>query len=188
MTLHIHKATVDDVGRIAGIHLAAFDANPLLHVQFPTLSSLKALKGVLALDMRHSIEAGEECGKVVLVVKDKDADDLIISFAKLEFPAKKEDVSDPFSTHTHIQIRGKSVDNQHQSIPMSSISYNTKVSNIMADIDVQQEEQPEMVWPEGCRIDYLDRYQKLADAMKERVIGDEPCYSMLKYIFVVCED
>jgi hypothetical protein len=96
MALHICKATVDDVDRIAEIHLAAFDTNPLLHVQFPTPSSLEALKVVLAHDMRHSIEAGEGCGKVVLVVKDKDADDLIISFAKWEFPAPKEDVSDPF--------------------------------------------------------------------------------------------
>ena len=93
MALSLYRATAEEADRIAEIHLAAFDSNPLLHMQFPTSSSLDALKDVLARDMRHSIEAGEECGKVVLVVKDGSANDMIISFAKWEFPTVNKDVS-----------------------------------------------------------------------------------------------
>jgi hypothetical protein len=43
--------------------------------------------------MLASIEAGEACGKVVLVVKDENANDSIVSFAKWEFPVSQDGVS-----------------------------------------------------------------------------------------------
>ena len=98
MALLVSPASIDEVDRIAEIHLAAFDSNPLLHVQFPTSSSLRTLKHTLAQEMRCSIEAGDASGKSVLVVKDHTANNLIISFAKWEFPTPLAHVRSSEST------------------------------------------------------------------------------------------
>lgn len=92
MVLQVHLATAADVERIADIHLAAFDSNPLLHVQFPSPSSVAALKSILCNDMRGCVQQGETSGKVVLVVKNSNAEDMIISFAKWDLPGLEKDV------------------------------------------------------------------------------------------------
>ena len=90
MVLKLSKADVSDVNRIAAIHLAAFDSNPLLHAQFPTPQSLSSLQSILEHDMLQTIKAGEESGRVVLVVRDTDAENRIISFAKWDLPGLEE--------------------------------------------------------------------------------------------------
>lgn len=104
MPLQVHLATSADVEKIAAIHLAAFDSNPLLHVQFPSPSSLAALKAILCNDMRRSLQQGEISGKVVLVVKDSDADDVIISFAKWDLPALGKDVRSSISSYQGVLV------------------------------------------------------------------------------------
>jgi hypothetical protein len=86
MVLQLSPATAADVDRIAAIHLAAFDSNVLLHAQFPTPSSLAALRSILSNDMLHTIQEGETSRKVVLVVRDSAAGDQIIGFAKWDLP------------------------------------------------------------------------------------------------------
>jgi hypothetical protein len=86
MVLQLCVATEADVDCIACIHLAAFDANPLLHAQFPTPSSLEGLHATLSQDALSIIRIGETSGKIVLVVKDPDAGGRIISFAKWDLP------------------------------------------------------------------------------------------------------
>ena len=41
----------------------------------------------------------------------------------------------------------------------------------------QAEVHPEVNWPPDCRVEYLDGYHNLAEAMKLKVIGDMECYS-----------
>ncbi len=86
MVLQLGVATEADVDCIASIHLAAFDANPLLHAQFPTPSSLEGLHTTLNQDALTIIRNGETSGKIVLVVKDPEAGGRIISFAKWDLP------------------------------------------------------------------------------------------------------
>jgi len=92
MPLKIDVAKTEDVARIAAIHLAAFDSNPLLHVQFPSPASLKALGEILCHDMARAVEQGESAGKVVIVARDSDEKDEIIAFAKWDLPSLSKDV------------------------------------------------------------------------------------------------
>lgn len=92
MALQVSFATINDVERIADIHLTAFDSNPLLHVQFPTPTALAALKTILQHDMLRTIQRGEACGRIVLVVRDESIQDKVISFAKWDLPTLTEDV------------------------------------------------------------------------------------------------
>jgi hypothetical protein len=126
MVLQLSVATDADVDCIASIHLAAFDSNILLHAQFPTPSSLHAY---LSQDALNIIQNGENGGKIVLVVRDTEANNQIISFAKWDLP---------------------------------NISKATSHSDI--------------TWPTGCRQEYLDEYHEKAEAAKNRVIRDRPCY------------
>ncbi|CAG8979425.1 hypothetical protein HYALB_00013433 [Hymenoscyphus albidus] len=128
MALQLSDATLSDVDQIASLHLASFDSNPLLHVQFPTPESLASLHSVLILDMKQSIESEVLSKNKILVVKD--TKNQIISFAKWDLPAVPEE--------SHFKPEW------HQ--------------------DVQQE--------------YLNRYYNLAEAAKQRVIGNTPCYRL----------
>lgn len=91
MVLRLSAAIAVDVDEIAAIHLAAFDSNVLLHAQFPTPASLDALRSYLSQDILASIRGGEECKKAVLVVRDTEAGDRIISFAKWDLPGLAAD-------------------------------------------------------------------------------------------------
>lgn len=77
-----------DAARIAEIHLAAMDANPLLHAQFPTPESLRAAKQSLT-EYATSQLASAVSG--VLVAQD-DENGTIVGFAKWESPFHREDV------------------------------------------------------------------------------------------------
>jgi len=130
MVLHLSEAAADDVDRIAEIHLAAFDSNVLLHAQFPTKASLEWLHSILSREMLSAIQNEHDSGKAVLIVKDTDADNQIISFAKWDLP-----------------------------VGFSKGSYHSNLT-----------------WPEDCRQEYLEQYYELAEATKNRVVGDQPCY------------
>jgi hypothetical protein len=86
MMLQLSEATEADVHCIASIHLAAFNSNTLLHAQFPTPSSLEGLHASLSQDALSTIRSGESSGKIVLVVRETEADGQIISFAKWDLP------------------------------------------------------------------------------------------------------
>ena len=131
MVLHLSAAATVDVDQIAAVHLAAFDSNALLHAQFPTLSSRAALQQVLSQEMFATIQ-NDHSGKVVLVVRDTDAENQIISFAKWDLPGLSKDPSSLGST-----------------------------------------------WPEDCQEQYLNEYYDRAEAAKNRVVGDQPCYRKL---------
>jgi hypothetical protein len=131
MVLHLFAAATADVDQIAAVHLAAFDSNALLHAQFPTLSSRAALQQILSQEMFATIQ-NNHSGKVVLVVRDTDAENQIISFAKWDLPGLSKDPSSLGST-----------------------------------------------WPEDCQEQYLNEYYDKAEAAKNRVVGDHPCYRKL---------
>jgi hypothetical protein len=86
MVLQLSFAKEEDVESIASIHLAAFNSNTLLHAQFPTLNSLKGLQACLRQDALKTIQDGRKTGRVVLVVRETDFDNQIISFAKWDLP------------------------------------------------------------------------------------------------------
>jgi hypothetical protein len=86
MVLQLSDAAIGDVDRIASMHLAAFDSNVLLHAQFPTPESLAALYSLLSQEMLHTIQNAQAAGKAVMVVRDTEAENQIISFAKWDLP------------------------------------------------------------------------------------------------------
>lgn len=131
MVLHLSAAATADVDQIAAVHLAAFDSNALLHAQFPTPSSRAALQRILSQEMFATIQS-DHSRKVVLVVRDTDAENQIISFAKWDLPGLSKGHSPLRST-----------------------------------------------WPEDCQEQYLNEYHDKAEAAKNRVVGDQPCYRKL---------
>jgi hypothetical protein len=84
--LQLSDAAPRDVERIASIHLAAFDTNVLLHAQFPTPESLAVLHSILGQEMLYTIQNTQVSGKAVMVVRDTEAENQIISFAKWNLP------------------------------------------------------------------------------------------------------
>jgi hypothetical protein len=86
-SLILSSATPEDAPRIAAIHLAAFDVNPLLHAQFPTPQDLANLEEFLAED---TLEELADATKKVLVVKTEEGK--IISFAKWTLPEAGDEV------------------------------------------------------------------------------------------------
>ncbi len=129
MVLQLSTAGVEDVDRIASVQLATLEANTLIHTQFPTPGSLKGLHAFLSEEMLDIIQTGQDSGKVVMVVRDTEADNQIISFAKWVLPTVSE------AAHP-----------------------------------------AEPPWPKDCREDLLNQYREKADAVKSRVVGDQPCY------------
>lgn len=135
MVLKLSNAGPADVDRIAAIHLAAFSSNILLHAQFPTTASLASLRSILVEEMLLAIENLETVSKVVLVVRDSEANEQIISFAKWDLPGVPKH-------------------------PKSNI-----------------------LWHEDVRQEYLEEYVGLAEAAKDRVVGNAPCYRELPFIY-----
>ena len=86
MVLQLSDAAIGDVDRIASLHLAAFDSNVLLHAQFPTPESLSSLHSLLSQEMLHTIQNAQAAAKTVMVVRDTEAENQIISFAKWDLP------------------------------------------------------------------------------------------------------
>ncbi|KAL2016842.1 hypothetical protein VTK56DRAFT_2917 [Thermocarpiscus australiensis] len=77
-----------DAARIAEIHLAAMDSNPLLHAQFPTWESLKALEHYLEA---YTADQLRDPPSGVLVARDPKSG-VIVAFAKWDSPSHPEDV------------------------------------------------------------------------------------------------
>ncbi|KAK4149069.1 hypothetical protein C8A00DRAFT_47244 [Chaetomidium leptoderma] len=77
-----------DAPRIAEIHLAAMDANPLLHAQFPAPESLKALEQFLEA---YTVQQLRDSGSGVLVARDVDTG-VVVGFAKWDSPTHPENV------------------------------------------------------------------------------------------------
>ncbi|TVY42845.1 Allophanate hydrolase [Lachnellula subtilissima] len=87
MVLQLSDAAPEDVDRIASVHLSAFDSNVLLHAQFPTPASLAFLHSLLSQELLHTIQNVQTAGKAVMVVRDTDAENEIIGFAKWDLPS-----------------------------------------------------------------------------------------------------
>ncbi|KAH9212641.1 hypothetical protein DL95DRAFT_391363, partial [Leptodontidium sp. 2 PMI_412] len=92
MVLQLRPASPSDADRIATIHLAAFNSNPLLHAQFPTPASLAALQTILAQETLHAIQ-NRQNAKAILVVRDTELEggeeEQVIGFAKWDLPRKE---------------------------------------------------------------------------------------------------
>ncbi|KAL5313868.1 hypothetical protein ACEPPN_018291 [Leptodophora sp. 'Broadleaf-Isolate-01'] len=92
MVLQLRPASPSDADRIATIHLAAFNTNPLLHAQFPTPASLAALRTILAQETLHAIQNRQDA-KAILVVRDTELEggeeEQVIGFAKWDLPKKE---------------------------------------------------------------------------------------------------
>ncbi|KAG4435026.1 hypothetical protein IFR05_009482 [Cadophora sp. M221] len=95
MVLKLHPASPSDADRIATIHLAAFNSNPLLHAQFPTPASLVSLHTILAQEALRAIQNGQDA-KAILVVRDTELEggekgnEQVIGFAKWDLPKRNE--------------------------------------------------------------------------------------------------
>ena len=77
-----------DAPRIAEIHLAAMDANPLLHAQFPSPESLQSVRRYLEA---YTAEQLRSADSGVLVARDPETG-AVAAFAKWDSPAHPEDV------------------------------------------------------------------------------------------------
>ncbi|KAL2197858.1 hypothetical protein P885DRAFT_68073 [Corynascus similis CBS 632.67] len=75
-----------DAPRIAEIHLAAMDANPLLHAQFPAPESLKSLQRFLEV---NTVEQLRDPSTGVLVARDPETG-IIAGFVKWSSPSHPE--------------------------------------------------------------------------------------------------
>ncbi|KAL2166109.1 hypothetical protein VTG60DRAFT_3292 [Thermothelomyces hinnuleus] len=75
-----------DAPRIAEIHLAAMDANPLLHAQFPASESLKSLQQFLEADTAEQLR---DPSSGVLIARDPETG-VIAGFAKWNSPSHPE--------------------------------------------------------------------------------------------------
>ncbi|KAK4453906.1 sterol uptake control protein 2 [Podospora aff. communis PSN243] len=84
----IARPTPAEAARIAEIHIAAMDANPLLHAQFPTAQSLAAAKEFL---MRYTASQLGSATSGVLVAKETGTG-RIVGFAKWDSPSHREEV------------------------------------------------------------------------------------------------
>ncbi|KAL2162062.1 hypothetical protein VTH06DRAFT_7847 [Thermothelomyces fergusii] len=75
-----------DAPRIAQIHVAAMDANPLLHAQFPTSEGLKSLQRYLEA---HTTEQLRDPSSGILVARDTETG-VITGFVKWNSPSHPE--------------------------------------------------------------------------------------------------
>jgi hypothetical protein len=80
MSFLLSQATPADASSIASVHLAAFDSNPLLHVQFPSVSSIHSLHEFL---VQNTVKDLSDPGKAVLIVRDRQR---VVGFASWELP------------------------------------------------------------------------------------------------------
>ncbi|KAL2266203.1 hypothetical protein VTJ83DRAFT_5555 [Remersonia thermophila] len=91
-SLVIARPQPADAARIAAIHLAAMDSNPLLHAQFPTPESLAGLERLLEADTATLLRREAPDGGI-LVAREAGgqggggSDGAIVAFARWESPS-----------------------------------------------------------------------------------------------------
>lgn len=83
MPLTLSEATESDTARIASIHMSAFLANDMLHAQFSTPTIRNRLQICIA---QKAVADIWDPKTAVLVVRDRNLNDEIISFAKWHLP------------------------------------------------------------------------------------------------------
>lgn len=151
------RARPADAPRIAEIHLAAMDANPLLHAQFPSPASLARLRQFLegevsehvavlsdGLSPSSSTEGGSVSegqgggGGGILVARDVERG-VIVGFIRWD-----------------VEVKSDSPGNAE----------NTKAKLESGDIR----------FVEGCRPEFLDGYAALAEEAKKRCFGEKNYY------------
>ncbi|KAL1842909.1 hypothetical protein VTJ49DRAFT_3697 [Mycothermus thermophilus] len=79
-----------DAARIAAIHLAAMDSNPLLHAQFPTRESLASLERFLEAHTATLLRRGDPTGGILVAREAGERGELegvIVAFAKWDSPS-----------------------------------------------------------------------------------------------------
>ncbi|KAK0617327.1 hypothetical protein B0T14DRAFT_435023 [Immersiella caudata] len=84
----IATPSLAEAARIADIHIAAMDANPLLHAQFPTPASLAAARKFL---MRYTASQLGSATPGVLVARERETE-RAVGFAKWDSPSHREEV------------------------------------------------------------------------------------------------
>ncbi|CAD6578678.1 MAG: hypothetical protein ASARMPREDX12_008937 [Alectoria sarmentosa] len=88
MPLHVSPASESDASRIAAIHMAAFGTNAMLLAQFPSPTVRESLQTCIASKALADIGDPKTA---VLVVRDDEIDDEIVSFAKWSLPVAEGD-------------------------------------------------------------------------------------------------
>lgn len=131
----VKRPFVDDAGRIAEIHIVAMDSNSLLHAQFPTPDSIKAVTSFLEAETADVIR---DPATGILVAQDPETGK-VAGFVRWTSPSHPEDI---------------------------------------------KLESGDLQYLEGCRREFLNEYTSVAEAAKERSVGDKPCYR----ISFVCTD
>ncbi len=84
MTLKLTFATEQDASRIADIHMAAFATNAMLIAQFPSSAVREGLRISIACKTTDDIR---DSHIAVLLVRDTDLNDEVISYAKWSLPS-----------------------------------------------------------------------------------------------------
>lgn len=82
-SFNVTRPSLDDASRIAEIHVAAMDENPLLHVQCPTPQSILSLQKFLEKEVIGYIRDNESG---ILVARDP-VTDVIVGFARWTSPS-----------------------------------------------------------------------------------------------------
>lgn len=93
MTLKLELATEKDADSIGDVHMAAFATNPNLLKHFPTPASKIGLHACVA---RKATEDMRDPHTVVLVVKDTDLGDKVISYGKWSLPSSSSETEAPW--------------------------------------------------------------------------------------------
>lgn len=88
MPLHVSPASESDASRIAAIHMAAFGTNAMLLAQFPSPTIRDSLQ--ICIASKALADIGDP-KTAVLVVRDDEIDDEIVSFAKWSLPVAEGD-------------------------------------------------------------------------------------------------
>ena len=91
MPLNLSEASELDVERISEIHMAAFGPNVMLQAQFPTPAIRDQLKACIATKASADIR---DANTAVLVVRDAENRNEIISFAKWHLPVSASEAYD----------------------------------------------------------------------------------------------
>ena len=93
MTLKVNFATESDASCIADIHMAAFATNEMLLAQFPSPPVREALRNCVAGKAADDIR---DPHTAVLLVKDTELNNEIISFAKWSLPSSTSENEAPW--------------------------------------------------------------------------------------------
>ena len=151
MPLVLSPASQGDAGRIAEIHMAAFESNVMLHAQFPTPAARKGLQKSVEEKVIADID---DARTTVLVVRDLS-----------EFERRWQ------SKDGYLE---QDVDEGREGWIESQVIAFAKWSHPVAEDEEYSE--PEWVWRKGASMRMLDKWTKRTERAQNNAVGRTPCY------------